>query len=174
MAALVERPSTTGHLLGLPVGKRCVISLLRWPLTTRAEIRLAIYRHLLLPFPYAHLVSYLKISSTDRFLPILRVSRQIYVEASSVLYKELGIVVRPGDVLSLLDDPSGDIVDCNKKVWRHNPLYGTGVNDGSGKRIYAKPEMDGLVEPHVFARFRHVVFSMSLAFQETGCMPIHQ
>ena len=40
----------------------------------------------------------------------------------------------------------------------HNLLHGIGHRDEHGKQIYNTPEMDGLMELHVFARFQHVLF----------------
>ena len=51
-----------------------------------------------------------------------------------------------------------------KKVWRHNPLHGIGHRDEHGKQIYNTPEMDGLMELYVFARFQYVLFIADFKF----------
>lgn len=91
---------------------------------------------------------------------ILRVCRQIYIEAASVFYSELTIIVEPGDIIQLWWQP--DIVRPNKKVWRYNPLKGTGNRQDNGTVRYEQSEMDGRMEPHIFARFQKVELSMDL------------
>jgi hypothetical protein len=109
----------------------------------------------------------IELESTRTPLPteILRSNRQIYSEASSLMYSELIVVLTPGDIVCLrpnLDDISAP----NRGVWRHNPLAGIGVLGPHNRRIYNTPEMDGKMEPHVFSRFKHI--SLELEF---NCNP---
>ncbi|KAF4630165.1 hypothetical protein G7Y89_g7981 [Cudoniella acicularis] len=96
----------------------------------------------------------------QRHLSILRINRQIYSETSSLLYSELRLLVKPGDIFCLR--PDGDLCRPSKKVWRHNPLYGIGHKSVNGDQIYNTPKMDGLLEPHVFTRFQNVEIQATL------------
>ena len=51
-----------------------------------------------------------------------------------------------------------------KTVWRHNPLDGIGYRTEDGSYIYNIPPMDGLIEPHVFARFQRITFHADFEF----------
>ncbi|PMD51039.1 uncharacterized protein K444DRAFT_223792 [Hyaloscypha bicolor E] len=136
------------------------------------EIRCMIYRCLFEPEDSRTLTPKqvypgIELESTRTPLPteILRSNRQIYSEASSLMYSELIVVLTPGDIVCLrsnLEDTSAP----NRGVWRHNPLAGTGVLGPHNGRIYNTPEMDGKMEPHVFSRFKHI--SLELEF---NCNP---
>lgn len=65
------------------------------------------------------------------------------------------MIIRPGDI-TCLRNPWDDIVKPSQKVWRHNPLDGVGVEGPNGIRTYSTQAMDGLMEPHVFARFKKI------------------
>ncbi len=88
-------------------------------------------------------------SNVQRFPAILRTNRQIHSEASFLLYGDLDMYVQPGDVL-------------RKTLWRHNPLHGIGSKNSCGQTVYAKAELDGVMEPHVFARFKKIMFEFEL------------
>ncbi len=88
-------------------------------------------------------------SNVQRFPAILRTNRQIHSEASFLLYGDLYMNVQPGDVL-------------RKRLWRHNPLHGIGSKNSCGQTVYAKAELDGVMEPHVFARFKKIIFEFEL------------
>ncbi|KAF6232402.1 hypothetical protein HO173_009507 [Letharia columbiana] len=90
--------------------------------------------------------------NVQRFPAILRTNRQIYSEASPLLYRELNMRLQPGDVLCMKSGK--DIVKASERVWRHNPLQDTGVLKPNGLTNYAEPELDGVMEPHVLARFK--------------------
>jgi len=94
---------------------------------------------------------------------ILRVNRQIHVEASSVLYSELVILICPGEIACLRGD-SKDLAKPTKNIWRHDPLYGIGSPGPHGGRVYSTPELDGKLEPHVFSRFTHLSLELYLEF----------
>ena len=101
--------------------------------------------------------------NVQRFPAILRTNRQIYSEASSLLYAELSLVLQPGDVLCM--NTGKDIVKASERIWRHNPLYGIGSTNSSGQTVYAKPELDGVMEPHVLARFKKIIFEIELSWE---------
>ena len=81
-----------------------------------------------------------------RFPAILCTNRQIYNEASYLFYSELEVHIQPGDVLCM--NTGKDIVKASERLWRHNPLNGTGTTNSSGFTDYAKPELEGVLEPH--------------------------
>ncbi|PQE18907.1 hypothetical protein CJF31_00010417 [Rutstroemia sp. NJR-2017a BVV2] len=93
---------------------------------------------------------------------ILRVNKQIYDEASSLLYTEGTVVIDAYDMFCLNTKPSPErvrfgAVDENV-AWRHNPLEDPGTVAEDGTVTYSTPEFGGLMEPHVFARFQKVLF----------------
>lgn len=96
--------------------------------------------------------------NVQRSLAILRTNHQVYSEASSVLYSGLVLSLQPGDVLCL--NTGKDIVKASERVWRHNPLLDVGTTNLSGQTVYATPELDGVMEPHVLARFTKINFSL--------------
>ena len=98
-----------------------------------------------------------------RYPNILRTNRQIYSEASSMLYSELRVVLQPGDVLCM--KPCKDIVKASEKVWRHNPLDGIGTTNATGQTVYSKPSLDGVMEPHVLARFKKLAFELDINWE---------
>ena len=58
-----------------------------------------------------------------------------------------------------------DIVKVSEKVWRHNPLDGIGTTNGTGETIYSKPRLDGVMEPHVLARFKKFAFELDIHWE---------
>lgn len=102
-------------------------------------------------------------TNVKRFPAILRVNRQIYTEVSSLLHTELCLTLQPGDVLCM--STGKDIVKASEKVWRHNPLHGIGTTDSNGQTIYTKPELNGVMEPHVFARFERICFDFDVSWE---------
>ncbi len=100
-------------------------------------------------------------------LAIMGVNLEIYLEASALLYSEFTITVRPGYVPALKsreDDSTQNFVESTKNVWRHNPLLDPGKALPDGKVLYVTPELDGLMYPHVFARFQKVRFDCEFDF----------
>ncbi len=102
-------------------------------------------------------------SNVQRFPAILRTNRQIHSEASSLLYGELSMNVQPGDVLCM--NTGKDIVKASEGLWRHNPLHGIGSKNSCGQTVYAKPELDGVMEPHVLARFKKILFEFDVTWE---------
>ncbi|PQE10863.1 hypothetical protein CJF30_00009023 [Rutstroemia sp. NJR-2017a BBW] len=96
---------------------------------------------------------------------ILRVNKQIYDEASSLLYSEGTVVIDAYDMFCLNKNPSPERVRfgaVDEKVsWRHNPLEDPGTVAEDGTVTYSTPEFGGLMYPHVFARFQKVLFDAS-------------
>ena len=174
-------------------------------LTTPSEIRLIIYRYLLLgypgywldpPFQKWKLDDEVDDSLTTSSLPlndvvdyegegkddsfereraeyhrhpaILRTNRPIYAEASCVLYSELKILVTPGDILCRDRSLDDEIVKPSMRVWRYNPIYGVGYENEDGKRFYSSPELDGLMEPHAFTRFREIKLFVDFISEPLG------
>ncbi len=133
-----------------------------------SEMRFEIYRYLILTTRKCCLKPTSNHSRASRSLAILGTRREIHSEAASVLYSELNIVVHPGYILSLensLPDLYGielPILD----VWRHNPLLGTGYTKRNGNQLYYTPVMKGLMDPHVFARFKKVHLQVKFYFDD--------
>ena len=80
-------------------------------------------------------------------------------EAVSVLYSEMTIMLESRDILCLRRRRLKSMRKA-KKVWMHNPLHGIGHRDEHGKQIYNTPEMDGLMELHVFARLNIPLYTI--------------
>ena len=108
-------------------------------------------------------------AAEQRTPAILQTNRQIYNEASSVLYSELQLVVRPGYALT---EATVAFVKGPEDVWRHLPSDGFGRKNATGQTIYDKSEMDGAMEPHVFKRFQRVRYEAAFDFRETECTPL--
>ncbi|KAM3073587.1 hypothetical protein ACMFMG_004527 [Clarireedia jacksonii] len=93
---------------------------------------------------------------------ILRVNKQIYDEASSLLYTEGTVVIDVYDIFCLNKNPSPDRVRFGAVddhiAWRYNPLEDSGTVAEDGTVTYSTPDIGGLMEPHVFARFQKVLF----------------
>jgi len=99
-----------------------------------------------------------------RHSEILRTNRQIYSEAISVLYSELTMMLELGDLPGLRRRYSKGMGIPKKTPWRHNPLDGSGHRNDDGSHIYNTPTLEGLMDPHVFARFQQVTFHADLEF----------
>lgn len=87
---------------------------------------------------------------------ILRTNRQIYIEASSLMYSQLRMVLRARDLVEF--GSKTDILMPSKGVWRYQPWEDSYATTSSGKTIYDGPERSGPMEPHVFARFQKISF----------------
>lgn len=101
--------------------------------------------------------------NVGRFPAILRTNGQIYDEASYLFYSELEVILQPGDVLCM--KTGKDIVKASERLWRHNPLNGTGTTDSTGLTVYSMPELDGVMEPHVLARFKRIAFELDCSWE---------
>merc|ERR1712230_288820 len=99
---------------------------------------------------------------------ILRTNRQIYSEAISMFHTEAILVVEPGDIFCLSDNPQDlKFGAAHQGVWRHNPLLSFG-REVNGTVVYDSPEIEGgLLEPHVFARFQKILFDANFDFEHT-------
>lgn len=91
------------------------------------------------------------------------------------MYSELTVKLRAGNDLALGNPgPSLEYREPRTpydKVWRHNPLLGVGHRNQDGIHIYDSTKMDGLMEPHVFARFQNVDFEVNAYFAEDKSWP---
>lgn len=84
---------------------------------------------------------------------ILRTNRAIYFEAAPLLYTETTVGPQTCDLVCLSEGSSArDNVQGRPKVWRHSPLRGKGYRNAKGVQVYASDEMNGDMEPYVFAR----------------------
>lgn len=109
--------------------------------------------------------SYVK---SEMYMNILRVNRQIYHEASSLFYAEAELVLGVDDILCLEQRSSGhrefflsfDMDPPDNVIWRYNPLKGIGKRDEEGVVTYESPPLEGLLDPHVFARFQKLSFEI--------------
>ncbi|MCJ1248976.1 hypothetical protein MMC30_006197 [Trapelia coarctata] len=137
-------------------------------------------KFLLLPLEIRHMIyrcvfevpRIVRLSSTEPCLypAVLQASRQIYQEAAALLHSELTIQVPSGNVLSLATDilllDVQEPETLGRGLWGHNPLDGVGHENPDGTRIYESPETDGLMEPHVFARFNNLNFDVEARFSD--------
>lgn len=85
--------------------------------------------------------------------------------------------MKPGDVLCFSERPGvHDIIQQRPKLWRHNPLRGMSHRNEKGAQVYASADMDGDMEPHVFARFQRISFDAGLyshsRIDRNGCFAI--
>ena len=110
-----------------------------------------------------------KESHTKRHLAILRVNRQIYDEASTLLHKDLRIKIKPGD--ALLNFPTSAVVKESGRIWRYDPFMDLGIADTQGRTVYKSSALDGAVEPHVFAQFRKIHYKADFDFQLDSTAP---
>ncbi|KAH7403906.1 hypothetical protein BKA64DRAFT_670221 [Cadophora sp. MPI-SDFR-AT-0126] len=103
-----------------------------------------------------------------KYPAILRTNRHIYSEAISMFHREAILVVEPGDIFCLNENPQDlRFGAAHQGVWRHNPLLGFG-REVNGAIIYDSPEIEGgLLEPHVFARFQNILFDANFDFEHT-------
>ena len=83
-------------------------------------------------------------------------------------------MLEPGDIFYLQRRQLKGMGKAKKKVWRHNPLHGIGHRDEHGQLTYNTPEMDGLMDSHVFARFQQVLFIADFRFTAEIIVHIHR
>lgn len=105
---------------------------------------------------------------------IPRTNRAIYFEAAPLLYTEMTIAMQTCDVLCFSESPNAqDIVPGQgiPRLWRHNPLHGTGQPNARGIQVYASDEMNGDMEPHIFARFQRLFFDAWINFDDYDVEP---
>ena len=88
---------------------------------------------------------------------ILRTNRAIYFEAALLFYTRTTIILQTSDIVCLPEGLSvHDSIPGRPKVWRHNPLLGKGYRDAKGIQVYASNELNGDMEPHIFARLQRL------------------
>ncbi len=73
-------------------------------------------------------------------------------------------MLEPGDIPSLQRRYSKGMGISKKTVSTHNPLDGICHRNDDGSHLYNTPAMNGLMEPHVFARFQPVLFNADFSF----------
>jgi len=98
-------------------------------------------------------------SSFQRYTAILRVNRQIYLEASNLFYSKLTMILSPGDVISVNPTSQG-IIQRTKNLWRYHPESTWRLDKSNGKTHYKTPPMNGAMEPHVSARIRKILLDI--------------
>ncbi|KAE9367099.1 hypothetical protein N431DRAFT_306260, partial [Stipitochalara longipes BDJ] len=163
-------PSDTCYLLKLP-----------------REIRFIIYRLLLIPQSSHYFLdpeipnhaSFVESWRTDiqkvqtpLHTAIFRTNRHINAEATSLLYRELTLIICPTDI-AVLRDISGQSLDVvqplesSYNVWRYDPRcfpliqFATSM---SPEPLYTTQQLRGKMYPHIFAGFCNVVLNLSLTF----------
>lgn len=101
--------------------------------------------------------------------PILRTNRQIYNEASSMLYTEGIMVVEPADLFALARNPYAlEFGVASESTWRHHPIEDPGEVQMDGTVRYNTAESEeGKMYPHVFARFQKIYFDANFDFEHT-------
>lgn len=107
---------------------------------------------------------------------ILRVNHQVYQESSSVLYSEATFVLDPEDILCLSKTkvrpygaaPFEHFDPPLNKLWRYDPRKGVGCRNRKGDIVYKTPKSEGVLDPHVFARFRKIKFDSYLVSLISG------
>jgi hypothetical protein len=51
------------------------------------------------------------------------------------------------------------------QVWKHDPFHGIGTRQETGEYVYNTPQLDGFLEPHIFARFQHIELDLEFDFE---------
>ncbi len=103
---------------------------------------------------------------------ILRTNRAIYIEAAPLLYTRTTINLQTSDIVCLPEGLSvHDFIPGRPKVWRHNPLPGKVYRDTKGIQVYASEELNGDMEPHIFARFQRLSIDIWFDFDNGYVKP---
>ena len=97
----------------------------------------------------------------QRYPAILQTNHQIYDEAATLLYSSLVIEVRPSDVM--FSDSWKGIVDPSENIWRSCPTQ-LGVKSSIKGRGDKGFNLNGTMDPHVFAKFEKFSFVAELNF----------
>ena len=94
---------------------------------------------------------------------ILRTNRQIYHEASALLYSTLVMQIKPGDVM--FSDTWVDVVEPGKNIWRSFPRR-PGVKNHPVEKVGYKRynHLHGTMQPTSFAKFERIAFVVMLDF----------
>ena len=77
--------------------------------------------------------------------------------------------MNPQDALTVV--PSDAIVKQNRNVWSRDPSKSLGSTNTDGQRVYGSGLLNGIVEPHVFARFGRVSHHADFGFQSISITP---
>ncbi len=73
-------------------------------------------------------------------------------------------MLEPADIPGVRKKYAKGMGISEKTVWRHNPLDGIGYRREDRSHVYNTCPTDGLIEPHVFARFQRVTFHADFDF----------
>lgn len=93
----------------------------------------------------------------------MRVNRQIFNEASTLLHSNLTVVLSPGDALT--DTSGNSTVSQTRNIWRHAPRIGLGFTNSNGETVYNSYIMTGFMEPYIFARFEKIAYNAYFDFE---------
>lgn len=52
-----------------------------------------------------------------------------------------------------------------ERLWKHNPLQGIGTINPSCQTVYAKPDLNGVMDPLVLARMKNIIFDIEPNWQ---------
>ena len=99
----------------------------------------------------------------QRYPVVLRLNRQIYKEASALLYSSLVIDVRPSDVIPS-SDFWDDIVEPIDNVWRLNMDQLLLVDDPIQQREHIGAVFGRIMAPHDFTKLERISFNVTLCF----------
>lgn len=103
---------------------------------------------------------------------ILLANHQMHIEASEVLYGELALIVLPEEIAvlrSMRNELTPDIIRPSTSsygIWKNNPLSESRPlqyrrSNGLLVRTHKSRRFRGKMYPHVFSRFRNIIFQMS-------------
>lgn len=108
-------------------------------------------------------------------LCILRTNQQIHDEATSLFFSKVTLAMAIADLNDLQLTPEMHDTEHTERcslelcaprsdeklhMWKHSPLRGIGYTN-EGKPFYAQSPQNGRMEPHIFARFRKIVFEVT-------------
>ena len=79
-------------------------------------------------------------------------------------------MLSPGAVLNQVIHPD-PLAKPTGGIWRHDPAMGIGFKDINGHICYESECMDGDMEPHIFARFKKIIFNADFPIDEYGEPP---
>lgn len=154
------------------------------------EIRCIIYRLLFVPKPSHYFINP-EIPNKPAFIDgvwnenpklqqplhtaILCTNRQINVETTGVLYRELTLVICATDILGFSKRAREDILEplkSSSEVWKYNPLAPPlpSLAGATAMPIYTSRPLHGKMYPHVFSRFENSSSSLTCVFRTQAPM----
>ncbi|KAG0647648.1 hypothetical protein D0Z07_6714 [Hyphodiscus hymeniophilus] len=151
------------------------------------EIRLEIYRYLLLPRPKirASIPPRLRTSiahSTDHEESFEGSSADEWTDESdsdsdsdSLISEmiEAILTLRPADIFCLAKEPFDlEFGRPGGMTWKHSPLKGIGKEYESGMVFYATAQLQGDVEPHILAKFQRILLDAHFDESDTGSLEL--